>query len=337
VTPALTILRGGPGVTVQDQGRFGQIAHGISAGGAADLIALAEGAALLDQDRRFAALEITGLGVRLQAHRPLRIALTGAPLTAACDATPLLWNASHLVPAGSILDLGSAKTGTYGYVSVGGGINTPPLLGSRSTHLTAGLGASLDAGDALPVGPDASDLVGQTLDVTDRFSGGEVRIIPSMQTDLFDAEDLNRLTETDFKRDMRGNRMGVKLTFDGAPFAAQDQRTILSYIIAPGDIQATGDGAPFVLLGECQTTGGYPRLATVIPPDLPIIAQARPGDPIRFRFVTRDDALQALTAYRAHLGALPSSTRPLLRDPADIPDLLSYQLIGGVTAGEDIT
>ena len=132
-----------------------------------------------------------------------------------------------------------------------------------------------------------------TLDIADRFTGGTVRIVPSVQTARFAPEDLQRFETTDFTRDVRGNRMGVRLTFDGAPFAAQDQLSILSEIIVPGDIQATGDGTPFVLLNECQTTGGYPRIATVLPCDLNLIAQARPGDTIRFRFVTRAEALAA--------------------------------------------
>ncbi len=106
---------------------------------------------------------------------------------------------------------------------------------------------------------------------------------------------------------------------------------MVSETIVPGDIQMTGAGTPFVLGPECQTTGGYPRLATVIPSDLPKVLQAAPGAPIRFEFVTREQALAAWRQEVADRQAL--SPRPLIRDPHDISDLLSYQLIDGVTAG----
>ncbi len=116
---------------------------------------------------------------------------------------------------------------------------------------------------------------------------------------------------------------------------ARDQLSILSEIIVPGDIQITGDGTPFVLGAECQTTGGYPRIGTVIPPDLPTVAQARAGDKIQFQFVTRD---QALAIYRSAAASLAETAQihpPADPRPADIRDLLSYQLISGVTSGDD--
>ncbi len=335
MTPRLRILQAGPGLTVQDAGRHGHLAHGISLGGAADSLALAEGAALLGQDPGTAAIEMAGMGGTFVADADLRIALTGAPMQATAAGGRLAWNASHLLPAGTHLAIGPAKQGIYGYLHIGGGIATEPVLGARATHLVAGLGAALTQGDTLPLGRDGGGATGMTLAVGDRFSGGTIRVVPSVQTDRFAPEDLKRFEETAFTRDPRGNRMGVKMQFDGAPFAAADQLHILSELIVPGDIQATGDGAPFVLLVECQTTGGYPRIATVIPADLPRVAQARPGDPIRFAFLTRAQGLAALRSAAEHLRALPRAVQPLVRNPHDIPDLLSYQLIGGVTTGED--
>ena len=91
---------------------------------------------------------------------------------------------------------------------------------------------------------------------------------------------------------------------------------------------------PFVLIAECQTTGGYPRIATVIPADLPKIVQAAPGARITFRRVGHDEALAAEARYRAEIAALPRRIEPLVRDPADIENLSTYQLISGVTSGE---
>ena len=331
---ALIVEACGPGTTVQDQGRLGYLVQGLSQAGAADQIALFEGAALLGQSPELAALELAGMGGTFRAQGDLRIAMTGAPMAASIDGAAVVWNASHALLDGQVLTIGSALTGNYGYLHVGGGIAADVFLGSRSTHLVAQVGAAVTPG-ALPVGPDHSGVTGQKLVPRDRFGGGTVRIIPSAQTALFADSDLLRLENTAFARDPRGNRMGAAMNFDGPPFKATDQLNILSEMVVPGDIQVTGDGTPFVLLYECQTTGGYPRIGTVIPPDLPRIAQARAGEPIRFQFITRDQALAVYSAHLQKLRELPQATSALVRNPHDIRDLLSYQLISGAITGEE--
>ncbi|SEP75440.1 biotin-dependent carboxyltransferase family protein [Thalassovita taeanensis] len=329
MTRSLTIHRAGPSLTVQDAGRPGYLGQGLSRSGAADPIALAEGAALLGQSAELAALEMAGVGGEFTADQDTRIALTGAPMMATLDGAPLRWNASHLMPRGARLVIGAAGQGVYGYLHLGGGLATPPLLGSRSVHLAAGVGRACVTGDDLPIGPDRGKTTGLTLDPEPRLTGGALRIVPSMQTELFPPAERARFEAAEFTRDTRANRMGVRMLQPGAPFAAQGQLNILSEIIVPGDIQMTGEGTPFVLLNECQTTGGYPRIGTVIAPDLPRVAQAGPGTKLRFQFVTQETALDALRRYRAMLAGLKSRTRPLVRAPHDIPDLLSYQLVDG--------
>ena len=127
--------------------------------------------------------------------------------------------------------------------------------------------------------------------------------------------------------------MGVRLLPPGGGYGLEAGGRILSEVITPGDIQIPGDGAPYVLLAECQTTGGYPRIGTVIPADLPRVAQAGPGAELRFRFVTRDEALAAERAMRAEIAALPGRVQPLVRDPRDM-NLLAHDLVSGVTDGE---
>ena len=130
--------------------------------------------------------------------------------------------------------------------------------------------------------------------------------------------------------------MGVRLLMDGEGFHSAEGLSVLSEIIVPGDVQVTGDGCPFVLLSECQTTGGYPRIGSVLPVDLPRIAQARPGTAIRFQFVTLDAAIEIERQERRRLLELKNNLQPLIRDLHAIPNLLSYQLIGGVTSGDDL-
>jgi len=144
-----------------------------------------------------------------------------------------------------------------------------------------------------------------------------------------------RVEETVFRRDPKGNRQGVRLAFEGAPFTEASGLGLVSEVVQPGDVQLTGDGAPYVLLAECQTTGGYPRIGTVLPCDLPRVVQAAPGVMLRFRFVTVGEALAACLPEAQVLRDLRRRLRPLVRAVEDIPDLLGYQLVSGITAGEE--
>ncbi|MDA0221806.1 MAG: biotin-dependent carboxyltransferase family protein [Rhodobacterales bacterium] len=335
MTAELIIQRAGPSLTVQDFGRLGYLSQGLSRGGAADRLALVEGVALLGQTTDHAALEMAGYGGEFTVTASVRIALTGAPMLAQLDDQMLVWNASHLMKPGQILRIGAAQNGVYGYLHFGGGIATDMVLGSRASHLTAGLGTALKAGDRLPLAPDATQATGLHFTPRNRCSGGVVRIIQSAQTHMFSEAQQKRFTETVFEKTTHANRQGAELAFEGAPFATEDQLSILSQIIVPGDIQMTGSGAPFVLLPECQTTGGYPRIGTVLPDDLPLVAQASPGSRLQFRFVTLDEGLTTYRTPDETYREVRRHIHPLIRDPREMHDLLSYQLIGGVTRGDE--
>ena len=332
----LKVLQAGPVMSVQDMGRPGLLERGISQGGAADVLALSEGAALLRQTAGLAVLEMGSIGGTFEAAGPMRIALTGAPMPTTLDGKALGWNASHQVEAGQKLVIGAARRGVYGYLHLGGGIDTDRFLGSRAAHLTGGIGQAIRAGDLLPVGIDTQTETGLGLDAEDRFSGGSLRIVESFQTSLFSDQVLARFGETDFSRGGRANRMGIEMLSDGEGFSAAGQLNILSEVIVPGDVQMTGDGKPFVLLRECQTTGGYPRIGTVLPCDLARVAQAGNGAALRFDWVTLEQGLEIQARYDASVNSLPSRCAPLVRDPSEMADLLSYQLISGaVSAGTD--
>ena len=328
----LRVLSAGPGVSVQDMGRAGYLSLGASRGGAMDRLALAEGAALLGQGTDCAALEMAGIGGTFRADQEMRIALTGAPMRATRQGQPLAWAASHSLAAGDTLEIGPVLAGSYGYLSVGGGFAIPPVLGARAADLKSGIMGRVEAGDVLPVGKDPGGPVGLVLDVEDRFSGGTLRILPTAQTLDFPEETRTRLAGTAFARDPRSNRQAVRLAFDGAGFALDGGLTVLSEITQPGDIQVTGDGVPVILMAEAQSTGGYPRIATVLPADLPGVAQAPVGAPLRLTWLTLDEGLAAERAT-AGVRLVP---RPLIRDPREMADLLNYSLIdGAITGAED--
>jgi biotin-dependent carboxylase-like uncharacterized protein len=325
----LTITQAGPAMSLQDLGRTGYRAQGLTVGGAVDVTALHEGAALLGQSAGHAAIEMAGQGGSFTADADIRIALTGAEMSASINGEAVLWNASHMLPAGATLALGGVRNGSYGYLHVGGGFATPQVMGSRASHLAGGIGGLLSSGDVLPTGIDKSTEVGMTLPSSDRFGGGKLRFIASMQTASFSDENIERFTQTAFRRDARANRMGVRLDFDGKGFNTEGGLSIVSEVVVPGDIQISGDGAPYVLMFECQTTGGYPRIGSVLPCDLPRAAQAQTGAALNFEYIDLDQAIALQTRYLAELKTLRSKVTPLIRNPAGMRDLLSYTLISG--------
>jgi 5-oxoprolinase (ATP-hydrolysing) subunit C len=331
----MKVLRAGPGVSVQDFGRTGTLGQGLSRGGALDPVALVEGAILLGQDPGLAVLEIASSFLTIEATAPVRIALTGMPMRATLDGATIAWNASHILQKGARLDL-SASPGGVSYLHLGGGIDAPVILGSRSVHLTAGIGRMVVAGDIFPVGKDRNARTGLTLTPLSRFEGGLLRLVETPQTALFSPAQRARFVETVFTKDARANRMGQKLHQNGRGFICDSGRVVLSDTIVPGDIQITGDGVPFVLLAESQTTGGYPRIGTVLPCDLPRLVQAPTDAPLHFAFVSFDEADAIEQSQAARLPDLRDSLRPLIRDPRDIADLLAYQLVSGVTCGDDL-
>ncbi len=335
VKRALHVLSASPGLTVQDLGRPGYLAQGVSCGGAADPLALYEGAALLGQAVELAALELAVAGASFRAEGAMRVALTGADMALRINDQPFPANTAVSVPDGATIQIGAARSGVYGYLHVDGGIATARQLGSRSVHTAAGIGGPLQVGAHVPLGqthPGPNDV---TLTPFPRLGGGTVRVTQGFQTDLFSAETRAQFEAVEFQRDMHGNRQGVRLSATSVSLSTPGGLTVLSETIVPGDIQITGDGAPFVLLADCQTTGGYPRLATVLPSDLPRVAQAAPGDRLRFHMVTLDQAVEAHARYNQDCAALPRQVRPRFRAPEDMSDLLSYQLISGAITGWD--
>ena len=329
----LKVLSAGPGLTMQDSGRPGWLAAGLSQGGAMDRDALAEGNALLGQAQTAAALEMAGMGGTFEVLAPLRIALTGALMTADQDGDPLHWNAGHTLPTGARLHIGPARRGNYGYLHVGGGFAGHEHLGSQSAHLLSGIGRPIEAGEILSGPEDAGHESGMVLQPEDRHSGGTIRVVASVQTDAFSDALRARFFNATFTRHPNSTRQAIRLSHDGDGFSQPGMLNTVSEIVTPGDIQIAGNGDPYILMRECQTMGGYPRIATAIPCDLSRVAQTPVGTPIRFQLI---DFETAITAERKHAGQLPNP-KPLLRAPGDVQDLLSYQLISGAIRGDEET
>jgi biotin-dependent carboxylase-like uncharacterized protein len=290
----LRVVEPGPSTTVQDAGRFGYQRFGVSASGAVDLRSLAIANRLVGNPPEAAALEMTMAGGACEVVADgLSVALCGADMPLAIDGTPAASNRTHWLRRGARLDIGMARAGLRAYLAVGGGIGVPPVLGSRATHLRSGLGGvegrALRAGDLLSGEPLASPPPLLRLKHDRRpYFGGMVRIVAGPQADAFDPRALVILRDGRFRLSSQIDRMAARLDGPVLPFV--DGFNIVSDGVVAGSIQVPGHGHPLVLLADCQTTGGYPKIATTITPDLARIGQRRPNERVRFQFVSADEA-----------------------------------------------
>lgn len=338
--PGLKVLKAGPSMTIQDAGRPGYQRFGVAEGGAVDPWAMAEGAALLGNPARTAAVEMFGYGGDFAAEAgSIRIALTGAAMKATLDGRPLVWGTSALLEPGQILSIGAARGGNYGYLHVGGGIGTEPVLSSRSTHTRARLGGLngtfLATGDSLPILTDTQRQIELCLSRERAAQPARIRVLWGAQAHWFSDSERRRFLDTTFLVTPKLDRMGIRLSNDGSPIHSDLGLSGLSDAVCLGDIQIPGDGQPAVLLADRQPTGGYPRIATIITADLAHMVQRSPGSDVAFDLVDEAGAIEALSTWRKQLAALPAQVVPLHRDPRDIANLLEYNLISGVVSPHD--
>ena len=290
----IEVIDPGRYTTVQDRGRPGFERFGIPPGGAADWFAAAVGNRLVGNPPDAALLECTAAGPTLRFERDAMIAITGGD----CPEAGLpSWRAGR-VDGGSTLRLGRVASGLRSYVAIRGGVDVPVVLGSRSLcaggTFGGGVGRPLQSGDRLAIGAMVQS--GSLLEpwpVTHRLhvrGPWEVDVIPGPHTDAFDRSALRRLTATACLVTPALDRMGVRLE---TPGLHMDAREVLTTPMTAGAIQVTPSGGLIALLADHPTTGGYPVIATVITADLPLLAQARPGDTVRFREVTLVEAARA--------------------------------------------
>ena len=307
---ALEVLEPGLLTTVQDRGRPGLGAQGISPGGAQDRAAELAANRLAGNRPGAALLEMTITGPILRPDRPVTMALTGADLGALVDGQPAPHWERFTVPAGVTLSFSparAARTGLRGYLAVAGGIDVPPVIGSRSTDLTAGFGGldgrALVAGDRLPVGPTRDDtrLADIVVAPRPRPAGAEatLRVVVGPHDDLLSAGDLERLLSRPWGVTSQSSHMGVRLA--GPALRVEGAGDLVSEGIATGTVQVPADGQPIILLSGRGTVGGYAKVAGVIDADLDLCAQLRPGTSVRFRAVPLDEAVAAGQRYREGL------------------------------------
>ncbi|MCJ2052083.1 biotin-dependent carboxyltransferase family protein [Methylobacterium sp. J-070] len=337
---ALVIAAAGPGITLQDGGRHGYLRYGFTAAGPMDPLMHATANRAAGNPLDAAAIEISTGGVTLAVEgEALGLALASTGFRIALDGEPLPPAVALTLEPGRSLVVRAGDTGSWGYLAVQGRLDLPPVLGSLATHTRSGVGGlhgrGLAAGVRIPVADGRPGeraphrLVAPWLD----RAPDTVRVVLGPQDDYFAPDQIAAFLAGPWTVSPRGDRMACFL--DGTPLKHARGHDIVSDGVAMGAVQVPGNGLPIVLMADRQSTGGYPKIATVIGPDLGRVAQVRGGARIAFRAVS---VAEAVTARRAEAEFLrgPVPREPVVRTDFASDFLLSLNLIGGVTDGQPL-
>lgn len=299
------VLTPGPYTTVQDKGRFGYQQIGVPISGAIDQFAFRVANFLVGNQEESAVLEITVVGPQLAFLREVDLALTGAEMGFELNHDPVeCWKTVRVKP-GDVISIQQVKSGCRGYLAVSGGIDVPEVMGSRSTYVGGKLGGY--KGRTLKKGDIIQSLEGSLLNKPRYLPESWIPLyseevllhaIPGPQDDFFD-EGMETLFQSEFSVTDKADRMGYRLQGPSIQLKGKMPKSIISEPTMPGGVQIPADRQPIVLLAE-QTVGGYAKIATVISPDLSRIAQAIPGNTVRFEQVSLESGhrLYREQAYR---------------------------------------
>ena len=319
---SIEVLKPGMLTLVQDLGRYGYQQFGVPVAGAMDAFAAITANLLVGNPRSAAVLEMMMLGPELIFESPGYISITGADLGPKLNGSAVaLWQ-TLAVAAGDVLSFSGLKTGLRSYLAVSGGLDTPLVMNSRATYTKAALGGyegrALKAADRLPIGP-AGPEVPQMLILPEAerpVYGKEktIRVVLGPQEDAFTEAGIRTFLEGDYTVTNECDRMGYRL--EGPSIEHVKGGDIISDGIAFGAVQVPGHGKPIIMMADRQTTGGYTKIAGVISVDLPQLAQSKPGDLIRFKRVTLEEAHEALRAQERFFAGICEFTAPPLSQSA---------------------
>lgn len=316
---ALEVVSPGFLTSVQDLGRPGYQRFGVPVAGAMDCYAFQAANSLVCNLAGAAALEITVAGPRLRATEDCLIAVTGADLGLRVNGAAMpLWM-SVLVRRGYDIGFDGRRGGCRAYLAVAGGIEVPRVMGSRATYLRGGFGGhegrALAEGDMLPVGATNVYLFGQAgkewpQSLRPPYSDAPtVEVILGPQDDHFTEEGIATFLSTEYSVDRLSDRMGCRLR--GTRVQHRSGADIASDGVVLGAVQVPADGQPIVMMADRQTTGGYPKIATVASADIPLLAQCMPGESrVRFRETTVEAAQMRCRAMLRALQGGPELDSP---------------------------
>ena len=333
----LMIEKAGLQTTVQDLGRMGFQKYGVIASGVMDPYAHRLANIFVGNEEDEPTIEITLIGPHITFLSDCLIALTGGDLSPSINGCPINMWRPVFASKGCKLTFGKALSGCRTYLAVAGGIAVPKVMDSRSTFLRAGIGGfdgrALQKGDLIPNGKvsgtissfvsrlskstaDASFtqvnwmLMGR--DIPIYKTSVTVRITEGRQEYLFDKKSLDIFTFNEFKISPDSDRMGYRLK--GPKLALKEQKELLSEAVSFGSVQVPPDGQPIILMADRQTTGGYPKIGQVATVDLTKVSQLKPGESIRFRKISLEEAQRELLEERRLMERLTRSISLKLRD-----------------------
>jgi 5-oxoprolinase (ATP-hydrolysing) subunit C len=330
------VLSAGPGATLQDAGRHGYLRFGVTAAGPMDQLAHAAANLAVGNPAGATALEVSVGGIEVTAESaPLHVAVAGGEFALSLDGRPLPSAVVLNLDKDAVLKIRAGRSGSWCYLAVAGCFVVPKVLGSHATHTRTGFGGvdgrAIVAGDRLGIEPSGSSAPSPGAIVAPWLDRpfDTVRVVLGPQHDYFADDQISAFLAGPWSISAKGDRMACFL--EGPRLTHARGYNIVSDGIAMGAIQVPGDGRPIVLMADRQSTGGYPKIATVIGPDLGRLAQARPGTVFKFKAVSIAEAVAA----RREEGALLARgivVEPMVRTHLSSEFLLGLNLIDGVVS-----
>ena len=341
MSAGLKVLAPGLHTTVQDLGRPDYRAIGVPVSGSLDGVSLRLANALVGNPPGTPALEILMSGPTFEvAAETVRVALAGAGTSLAIGAEKARVDAGQSVtlPRGEVIEVVVGRESACCYLAVEGGITVPLVLGSVSTYVRAAIGGldgrALRRGDFIPLAMARASHRAELHLSSPMVATGDqpIRVVLGPQQEYFTEEAVAVFLDAEFRISQSADRMGIRL--DGPFLQHRRGWDIVSDAITTGAIQVPGSGQPILLLADHQTTGGYPKIATVISADLPVVGRRRPGDTLRFAAVTVETAEELCRAEERRLTEFVAALEPVpASHTVDVGSLYRGNLISGVVSG----
>ena len=332
----LVVTSIGPASSVQDGGRPGAQRYGLVPSGAMDRLALAAANTLVGNEPFAACVEIGPFGAAFTARGgAVRIALSGGSRNADIAKRPVAIDSSATLADGETLTLGFARGGSFSYLAIEAGIDGEPEFGSLSVNARAGLGSPyprpLQTGDELQTAP-ASASPEQRIELPVAIDA-PIRVVWGPQDDEFSDEAKTLFIDSEWKISATSDRMGYRL--EGPVIKHLHGHNIVSDGTVNGSLQVPGNGQPIVLMPDRGTTGGYPKIATVISADFGRFAQTPAGRAFRFKAVTMADAQEAARNFAKLLRSLPDRLRVIESFDLNIDALQDANVAGYAVSAVD--
>jgi biotin-dependent carboxylase-like uncharacterized protein len=321
---------------VQDGGRFGAQRYGLTPSGAMDRLGLAAANCLVGNALFAPGIEIGPYGAAFTARGgAVRVALAGAERNADISGRAVAWDTSVTMADGETLKLGMARGGSFSYLAIEGGITGEPMFGSLAVNARAGLGSPyprpLQAGDEL-LAALASGAAESRIDLPPAVAG-PIRVVMGPQDDEFGDEAANLFLDSEWRISATSDRMGYRL--EGPVIRHLHGHNIVSDGTVNGSIQVPGNGQPIVLMSDRGTSGGYPKIATVISADFGRFAQIPAGTAFRFKAVSTAEAQAEARTFGELLRTLPDRLRPIESFDLNIEALQDANVAGAAVSAID--